>query len=212
MRPGERLNNFLLVCVTVGLAVAAGLLVPLFGGSRPGTTMIAWTPPPASPTVQRTPTRVRTATPALAARKATAAPTATTAAASPTPRPASPTATASLTATASPTALALPTATAVPADTVTVTPAAPTAATPAAPLARIVADPANLRSGPGRTFPVIAVAQIDEVFTIIGRSDDGAWWQLCCVQDQPVWVAAELVEVSGPTDQLSEPREASPGQ
>lgn len=196
MRPGERFNNFIVVCITVCLAIAAGVLIPFFGGSRLTDTTIAWTPPPVPASTVTTATQVRM-TPRLPSPTVTVAPTTVT----------PPTATATPTVTVTPTRTLPPT---VAPTALTSTAVAPTTVTPTAPLARVLVGPTNLRAGPGSTFPVVAQAQAGDTFTVTGRSNDGTWWQICCVQDLPVWVAADLVSVSGPTDQLSEPRESLP--
>ena len=59
----------------------------------------------------------------------------------------------------------------------------------------------NARRGPGETFDLLGQAkQGDELF-ILGRTPEGDWWQVCCVANQPAWVAAELVTARGPVDE-----------
>jgi hypothetical protein len=58
----------------------------------------------------------------------------------------------------------------------------------------------NGRRGPGLTFERIGQAKQGEELMIMGRTSDGAWWQVCCMANQPVWVSADLVEAKGPTD------------
>lgn len=41
---------------------------------------------------------------------------------------------------------------------------------------------ANVRSGPGLNFPIVAKAQPNEVFEVRSRSEDSQWWEVCCVQ------------------------------
>jgi hypothetical protein len=38
---------------------------------------------------------------------------------------------------------------------------------------------------------------IGDTFTIVGRTADEEWLQVCCVKNTKVWVAAQFVEVSG---------------
>ncbi len=40
---------------------------------------------------------------------------------------------------------------------------------------------ANVRTGP-MDSPIIAKANPGDEFKVIGRSDDGEWWQVCCVR------------------------------
>lgn len=40
----------------------------------------------------------------------------------------------------------------------------------------------NVRSGPGLSFNVVAGAQQGTVFEALGRSEDNAWWRICCVR------------------------------
>ena len=58
----------------------------------------------------------------------------------------------------------------------------------------------NGRRGPGATFERIGQAKKGDELMIIGRTPDGAWWQVCCMANQPVWVSADLVEAKGPVD------------
>lgn len=62
------------------------------------------------------------------------------------------------------------------------------------------AETVNGRRGPATTFPRIGVAKRGEEFMVLARTPDGAWWQVCCMANQPVWVAAELVTAQGAVD------------
>ncbi len=69
---------------------------------------------------------------------------------------------------------------------------------------------ANLRSGPATTFEIVAKANPGLIFDVLGRSEDGRWYQVATNVDgiTPVegksaengWVAAELVRVAGAGD------------
>lgn len=69
---------------------------------------------------------------------------------------------------------------------------------------------ANLRSGPGTTFDIVAKANPGLIFDVIGRSEDGGWYQVATnvagitpVEGKTAdtgWVAAELVRVAGEGD------------
>ena len=65
---------------------------------------------------------------------------------------------------------------------------------------------ANLRSGPNTDADIVSKGYPGEVYEIVSRSDDGAWWEICCAQGPedaedeatvPVWVAASLVTTDG---------------
>ena len=64
----------------------------------------------------------------------------------------------------------------------------------------IKAETVNGRRGPGATFERIGQAKKGDELMIMGRTPDGAWWQVCCMANQSVWVSADLVEAKGPTD------------
>lgn len=117
----------------------------------------------------------------------------------PTPEPTVATATALPSPTPEPTATpAEPTATPLPTETPT-----PTAtAVPQTP--RVAADSAiNLRSGPGRAYPVIGRMQAGQEIDIIGRNASGDWWQLAWQGAGQAWVAGTVVRVLGPIDTVT---------
>jgi uncharacterized protein YgiM (DUF1202 family) len=61
----------------------------------------------------------------------------------------------------------------------------------------VVVKPANLngRRGPGTAYERIGQANQGEELFILGRSADSAWYLVCCLANQPVWVAADQVDV-----------------
>ena len=70
---------------------------------------------------------------------------------------------------------------------------------------------ANVRTGPELDSPIIAKANPGDEFKVIGRSDDGEWWQVCCVRGpmdaegeatEPAWVAATVVDLDGNADAM----------
>ncbi|NJN84189.1 MAG: SH3 domain-containing protein [Caldilineaceae bacterium] len=70
---------------------------------------------------------------------------------------------------------------------------------------------ANIRSGPGLDFPIVAKANPDDTFEVVGRSQDGEWWQICCVtpldasgdaEDIPAWLAKVVIETEGDVDSV----------
>ncbi|MDW8351909.1 MAG: LCP family protein [Anaerolineae bacterium] len=54
----------------------------------------------------------------------------------------------------------------------------------------------NVRGGPGLSFKVIGRMRARQSAPIIGRSNDGAWWQIEFA-GQPAWIAARYVRVTG---------------
>lgn len=65
--------------------------------------------------------------------------------------------------------------------------------------AYVVIKPATLngRRGPGTDYDRIGQATQDQELFVLGRTADGAWLQVCCMANQPVWVAADQVDVKG---------------
>jgi anionic cell wall polymer biosynthesis LytR-Cps2A-Psr (LCP) family protein/uncharacterized protein YraI len=73
--------------------------------------------------------------------------------------------------------------------------------TPVARAARVVVpsgDVVNLRSGPGTNFRVIGRMFGRQSATIVGKTNDGRWWQIQ-FGGAAAWVAAEIVRASGNT-------------
>lgn len=66
---------------------------------------------------------------------------------------------------------------------------------------------ANVRSGPGLNFPIVAKAQPNAAFQVRSRSEDNEWWEICCVQTETVtattttgWLANSVVRAAGAGD------------
>jgi anionic cell wall polymer biosynthesis LytR-Cps2A-Psr (LCP) family protein/uncharacterized protein YraI len=62
-------------------------------------------------------------------------------------------------------------------------------------------DVVNLRSGPGTNFRVIGRMFARQSASIIGRTQDGGWWQIR-TGGGAAWVAAGIVRVSGDINQI----------
>lgn len=104
-----------------------------------------------------------------------------------------PTITPSATATDTPTPTSTPTTT--PSPTVVVL---PTSTATRAANALIIVDRANIRSGPGPDYAIVGVATRDQQFVIIGRTNAGDWWQVCCLENnERGWLFGELVTTLG---------------
>ncbi len=65
---------------------------------------------------------------------------------------------------------------------------------------------ANIRSGPGASFPIVSKAAPGIAFTVVSKSQDGSWWQICCITGltntitSTAWVASSVVRVAGASD------------
>ncbi|PKO23187.1 MAG: hypothetical protein CVU38_05370 [Chloroflexi bacterium HGW-Chloroflexi-1] len=60
----------------------------------------------------------------------------------------------------------------------------------------------NARRGPGETFDLLGQVKQGDELLVLGRTPEGDWWQVCCIANQPGWVAAELVTARGPVDDV----------
>ena len=70
-------------------------------------------------------------------------------------------------------------------------------ATPDAASVKVNADIINVRSGPGTAYPVIGRLDGGATQKIVGKSEDGKWWQIA-TKEGTGWVAGELVTADGP--------------
>jgi hypothetical protein len=76
---------------------------------------------------------------------------------------------------------------------------------------------ANIRGGPGTSFPIIGKANPGDAFEVLARSDDSTWWQVCCIRldasgapvtttqedDGVGWVADSVVRMAGEGEDVS---------
>jgi hypothetical protein len=128
----------------------------------------------------------------------------------PTPQPppsatATPRASATSAPTNRPTALTSPTANATATPTLAPTPtliATPGPTATPAPVAVINVRLLNVRQGPGLEYPVLSEAPLGTAFTVIGRSFNASWWQVCCIAEEPGWLFSESVVVEGDTGDI----------
>jgi hypothetical protein len=191
----------LVLAMTAFLMIAAtgiGVGVPMLTYPQSMDVQAARWTPYATTTATPTPTSstLPTATVAVeTAATATPAPTllvpSSTNAASPSPTPAG----------VATQTLALPSATVVASPTEGSQPVpSPTPKATLEPvMARAPEDAVRLRSGPGTGFDTVGVLRAGESLTVTARSMDWAWWQVCCVSQQPAWVASQYISVTGPT-------------
>lgn len=68
------------------------------------------------------------------------------------------------------------------------------------PLGVVNTELVNSRSGPDTTFGVVMVLGRGEQYDVTGKSADGTWWRLCCVENKDVWAKAEFVDVATSTE------------
>ncbi len=68
----------------------------------------------------------------------------------------------------------------------------------------VISNPrVNVRSGPGADFPVLGQVLQGQRLEIVGRDQDGQWWQICCFEGQTGWLAAEVVSAEGPLETVA---------
>ncbi|MGE5262331.1 MAG: hypothetical protein ACM3S0_03045 [Acidobacteriota bacterium] len=98
-----------------------------------------------------------------------------------------------------------PAPTAVPPTSTPIPPTAtlvPPTATPVPPQA-IAKQQVNVRGGPGVQFPISGKMANNTTAVILGKSEDGKWYQIAFPDAQhPSWVALAFVDVTGPVEQL----------
>lgn len=49
----------------------------------------------------------------------------------------------------------------------------------------------NMYKGPGEGYELMGRMNQGERLLVTGRTPDGSWWQVCCSEDQPSWVALD---------------------
>lgn len=100
----------------------------------------------------------------------------------------------------------LPTETPTPEPTATPTGTPePTIAPTATPIPQPQASttsPINVRSGPGTNYPVVAQMPAGQPVDILARNAAGSWWQVLLGNGNEGWVAASVVDVTGPVDSV----------
>jgi SH3-like domain-containing protein len=55
----------------------------------------------------------------------------------------------------------------------------------------------NLRGGPGAEFDVVSTMSQGKQLPVTGRNADSSWWQVCCVDGNPVWVSDSVATILG---------------
>ncbi|MFQ5435635.1 MAG: SH3 domain-containing protein [Anaerolineae bacterium] len=71
------------------------------------------------------------------------------------------------------------------------------------PIAQVAVSRVNVRYGPDTAYGLVTnLAEAGAQFEVIGRNEAGDWWQLCCVDDQVVWIASDPLELTGDIDSI----------
>ena len=60
----------------------------------------------------------------------------------------------------------------------------------------------NLRSGPGTAFSRVGQLRAGQSLPILGKNQDGSWWQVQLSDGSKAWIAAWLVRAAGAVDQV----------
>jgi uncharacterized protein YraI len=63
-------------------------------------------------------------------------------------------------------------------------------------IARVIAETANLRTGPGTSYPLVGSVPGGTEMVIIGRNADASWLRVQLSSDRAAWVASFLVDVN----------------
>ncbi len=61
----------------------------------------------------------------------------------------------------------------------------------------------NVRSGPGTNYDLSGTMQVSESANVVAKNSDGTWWQVRLTSGATGWVFAELVQASGPIEQVA---------
>lgn len=94
-------------------------------------------------------------------------------------------------------------ATATPTPSPTPEPTPTPAATPTPDFAYVVTNQTvNLRSGPGTAFARVGQAEAGQRYRILGKNEDGSWWQIQLADGKEAWIVGDLVQALGPIDQV----------
>ncbi len=73
-----------------------------------------------------------------------------------------------------------------------------------APSASITASQiVNLRSGPGTAYNRVGQLKAGQTLPIVGKNQDGSWWQVQQANGSKAWIAGWLVRASGAVDQIA---------
>ena len=61
----------------------------------------------------------------------------------------------------------------------------------------------NLRGGPGTGYSRLGQLRAGQALPILGKNQDGSWWQVQMSNGSKAWIAGWLVKTSGAVDQVA---------
>lgn len=61
----------------------------------------------------------------------------------------------------------------------------------------------NLRRGPSTFYDIAGSASRGQSFNMVARTEDYQWWQICCFNNERVWVSDQVVYVYGAINTLA---------
>ncbi|MCB9155000.1 MAG: SH3 domain-containing protein [Caldilineae bacterium] len=61
----------------------------------------------------------------------------------------------------------------------------------------VTSQQANVRGGPGTSFPVVATARQGTSLQVTGSNEGQSWWRVCCVNDQAGWISQTIARFQG---------------
>ena len=97
---------------------------------------------------------------------------------------------------------ATPTDTVIPTDTPTATPeGTPTPTLTPTPVAFLspTEDDVNTRKGPGTDYGKVGMVTQADNLGVYGKSADGKWYKICCVNGGEAWISSQFAKLSGDT-------------
>lgn len=60
-------------------------------------------------------------------------------------------------------------------------------------------DDVNTRKGPGTSYGKVGQVTRADTLGVYGKSADGGWYKICCVNSQEAWIASQFAQLSGAT-------------
>ncbi len=60
----------------------------------------------------------------------------------------------------------------------------------------VTQDLVNIRQGPGTTYGLVGSVSNGTELEILGKNEQGDWWQICCVNGEPGWIFGQLGSAS----------------
>lgn len=58
-------------------------------------------------------------------------------------------------------------------------------------------DGVNVRKGPGSDYGKLGLVDVADSLGVFGKSEDGAWYQVCCVNGAQGWISSQFAQLSG---------------